>query len=90
MLRRILTFDVNRVLTLDVGRVFKSDVLSWRIPVALLWAAVGWLVASVLLGITVPFAVRRGWTLPEAAPLLFIVACVSAFVLLGRRRSRHG
>ena len=85
MLRQILMFDINRVLKWDVGRALRSDVLTWRIPAVLLWAAVGWLVGGVLLAITVPVAVRRGWELPEAAPLVVIMACVTAFVLLGRR-----
>jgi Ni/Fe-hydrogenase subunit HybB-like protein len=88
-LRQMLMFDVNRILKWDVGRALKADVFSWRIPALLLWAALGWLVAGVLLAITVPFAVRRGWELPEWAPLLIIIACVTAFVLLGRR-SRRG
>jgi hypothetical protein len=90
MLRRILMFDVNRILTWDVGRALKSDVLIWRIPAVLVRAALGWLIAAVLLGITVPFAERRGWELPEWGPLLVMGVCVTSFVLLGRRRSRHG
>lgn len=89
MRRRILTFDVTRILKWDVERALNSDVVSWRIPSVLLWAALGWFVAAVLLGISVPFAIRRGWELPESAPLLVNVASVSAFVLLLRRRSRH-
>ena len=88
-LRQILMFDVNRILKWDVGRALKSDVLEWRIPAVLLFAAAGWIVGGLLLAITVPFALRRGWEVPEWAPLLVIVACVTGFVLLGRR-SRRG
>ena len=90
MLRRTLMFDVNRILKWDVGRALKSDVLTWRIPSSLLRAALGWLVGGVLLGITVPFMVRRGLELPDWGPLLVMGVCVTSFVLLGRRRSRHG
>jgi hypothetical protein len=88
MLRQILMFDLNRILKWDVGRALKGDVLTWRLPSVLLFAAAGWIVAGLLLSITVPFAVRRGWELPEWAPILVIAACVSAFVLLGRRARR--
>ena len=60
MLRRTLMFDVNRILKWDVGRAMKSDVLTWRIPSGLLWAALGWLVGGVLLGITVPCITAHG------------------------------
>ena len=88
-LRQILMFDVNRILKWDVGRALKSDVLTWRIPAVILRAALGWLVAGILLAITVPVLARRGSELPDWAPLLVISACVAVFVLLGRR-SRRG
>jgi hypothetical protein len=87
MLKQILTFDVSRILRWDVGRALRTDIMQWRIPPMLLRALAGWVVAGLLLGLTVPFASRRGWPIPEWLPLLMILGCVLAFTL--PRRSRH-
>ena len=88
-LKRILLFDINRILQWDVGRFLQSDITRWRVPPLLLRGILGFFVAGIVLGITVPFLARRGYQLNEWVSILVIGACVALFVLPGARRQHR-